>query len=318
MSARFVVDESSWNVGLALPSDVVTALETFAERLSVAREREEPVAKCSVLYEMDDVQAILFDSPRRFDLDRDLRLRRMLEINRLAEWDAEELPNPGLLMIDGHACEMAPSVAWAHGQVEQQRAVACLPLTVSGRCGLLDVELAGHMAAVWFVTNEPEHVSFFRHAMFLENADEDGFAFLAPLTFPNLCFADGVWKGLRAFSKPYRDLRSTLIDIFTQLSDRGAEVFGWSEAEKRATAKNQEVESRFLGFKLAPESPYHLEDNRVREVRTRQFEGPNLLFSWHVKIEGHRDRIHIHPPIPESGGRVIIGILAEHLYLRGD
>jgi hypothetical protein len=316
--ARFVVDESSWNVSLALVSDVVAALETFVDRLSVAREREEPVVKCSVLYEMEDVRAILFDSPRRFDLDRDLRLRLMLEINRLGNWDAEELPNPDSIVIDGHACEMAPSVAWAHGQVELRRAVACLPLTAAGRRGLLDVELAGRTAAVWFVTDEREHVSFFRDAISLENADEDEFALLAPSAFPDLCFVDGVWKGLRAFGKPYRELRNTLIDIFTQLSDRGTAIFGWSETENRATASNHDIASRFLGYQLAPESSYHLDDNRVREVRMRPFAGQNLLFSWHIKIEGHRDRIHIHPPIRESGGRVIVGILAEHLYLRGD
>lgn len=318
MTARFVVDESSWNIGSVQSLDIAVALEAFVERLSVAREREELVARCSILYEMEDVQEILFNTPCRFNLDRDLRLRLMRELNRLMEWDAEEPAYPDEITIGGGAYEMAPSVVWAHNHVEQRRAVACLPLTIAGRHGRVDVEVAGRTAAVWFVTDGREHVSFFREAITVENADENAFALLAPSAFPNLCFVDGVWNGLRSFSKPFRDLRATLVDIFTQLSDRGAEIFDWNKDEQRAVAKNHDVEKNFRGYSLAPESPYHLEDNRVREARIRQFRGLNLLFSWHIKIEGHRDRIHIHPPIHESGGRVIIGILAEHLPLRGN
>jgi hypothetical protein len=47
-------------------------------------------------------------------------------------------------------------------------------------------------------------------------------------------------------------------------------------------------------------------------------EGRTLYCEWHYKFEPHINRAHVHPPIPESGGKMIIAIFRDHLPLPGD
>ena len=90
--------------------------------------------------------------------------------------------------------------------------------------------------------------------------------------------------------------------------------------EQRQPVSNQIIGRRFKkwGFDIAPEKPNVREDGRCRRPRERVLEGRTLYCEWHYKFEGHVNRAHIHPPVSESGGKMIIAIFRDHLPLPGD
>ena len=84
----------------------------------------------------------------------------------------------------------------------------------------------GHQARFWsVVSEESEHVGFFRFVILLENANETMFECLARSAFPTLDWADGVWCGLGHFSRPYIEVRDELVRYLGGLSDHGTTCF---------------------------------------------------------------------------------------------
>ena len=77
------------------------------------------------------------------------------------------------------------------------------------------------------VSEESEHVGFFRSVILLENANETMFECLARSAFPALDWADGVWCGLALghFSRPYIEVRDELVRYLGGLSDHGTPCF---------------------------------------------------------------------------------------------
>ena len=68
---------------------------------------------------------------------------------------------------------------------------------------------------------------------------------------------------------------------------------------------------------MAPENPDVYLDRRCREARQITIAGRTLFCEWHGKLEPHRNRVHVHPPVRESKDKLIIGIFDEHLPLPG-
>ncbi len=91
------------------------------------------------------------------------------------------------------------------------------------------------------------------------------------------------------------------------------------EGEAPKPVTNQLVERRFRGWglEIAPENPDVWEDGRCRRARERVLEGRTLYCEWHYKF-GHRNRAHIHPPVPESQDKLVVAIFRDHLPLPGD
>ena len=88
----------------------------------------------------------------------------------------------------------------AGGKPGEARRVAVLPLPLGGvPRGRVLVTVAGATIEIFFVTEESEHVDFFRSVIALENADEAMFERLARSAFPALERADNVWHGLGNF-----------------------------------------------------------------------------------------------------------------------
>lgn len=68
---------------------------------------------------------------------------------------------------------------------------------------------------------------------------------------------------------------------------------------------------------MAPENPDVYLDNRCRRAREIAIGERTLYCEWHGKLELHQNRVHIHPPVIESNGKVIIAFFHEHLPLPG-
>jgi hypothetical protein len=311
MTSRFVLDDLPW---ANQEEDLIEGLDSLCERLDVARVRGEAVS-CYAPYEAFRVgRKTLVDllDPQSL-LPRDLRVRLRIHVDRLETLDESSLQ--AFDVVFDNAEYFAPAVAWAGWNARQGAAVGCLTPSCSLRRGRLHLSILGTtplLAEVHFVSDEPSHVDFFRTAIVLERADESAFASLAPSAFPDIHFVDGVWRGLRDLSRPYHARRNELIRHLSVVNDHGAAIF--------ALGRNALIQNGFRehGIEISPESHETIADTRCRQERERLFRGESLLFEWHLKIESHVDRIHLHPGTLKSGNRVIVGIIHSHLRLPGD
>jgi len=313
---RFVVDDAPWAPAEVAAAELNDSLDLLAERIHEALARGEGVGYYVALYQHalvgdDTLYTLVYGPENPRQMARDVRLRLARAIDRIGSSFAED-ELPALEVAIAGQSYLAPSIVLAWAEVHQGHAVACLTPPSSGRSGPTAVEVIGETAKVHFVHDKASHVGFFRHAIVLEKADEDGFARLAASAFPNLSFVEGVWRGLRDLSRPFRDRRDELIRHLGILSDHGAHIF--------ALKLTRQIESAFMGIKLtlSQENKETLADATCRKARERVFGRETLVFDWHTKIELHLDRIHIHPGTANSHQQVIIGIIHRHLPLPGD
>ena len=87
-----------------------------------------------------------------------------------------------------------------------------------------------------------------------------------------------------------------------------------------AAAEGRAIAARFheKGIVVAPENPDVGRDKRCREARERTLRATTLYCEWHGKLEPDRNRVHVHGPVPASGGKMIVAIFDDHLPLPGD
>lgn len=312
---RFVVDEAGWCVNGLAPDDVVHVLETFLERLNVARERNEAVVCHSWLYEFEvkpgvEILSLLFEET---DLGpgRDLRIRLQIALSVLPNWDENNHLERADVTINGSTF-FAPSIAFAHARTKIGQATACLPLATVGRQGPVNVKCDGRKIPIYFVTNETEHLSFFRNVIEVENTNAREFKKLAPSAFPDLSWVDNVWGGLTNFSIPFRGIRRQLTQHLAVLNDFGKDVF----RECQSTVPNQ-ITPRFgaQGVSATEENGKVKRNKKAKSNRSRQFEGVEQVFWWHTKIHPTCDRIHF--LYDEEHDRIVVGIFTEHCFIPG-
>jgi len=228
------------------------------------------------------------------------------------------------ISIDGEPAAENNDVAWAHHWVRQGSPVACLSLV---RDGALETTSALGSTPVFFVTNEIGRRAFWRDAIVVMGDDLGTLQNLASKAFPSLFFADDVLSALRTLPGGYVAIRERVKAALVVLNEHGRWVFQAPPPVLRpdeapgpdpsARPSNQIVERRFLGFGLdvAPENPNVRLSRVPREAREILVGGRTLYCEWHIKLEPHRNRIHIHEPTPESGDRVVVAIIHEHLPL---
>ena len=324
MTARFVLDEWSWAAATGTDTEVLSnAIDQLLERLDVAREREEAVVMHEAYYETAlgngvKLYAALFEPDCPVQFDRDLATRFSTVLDRITEFD-----DSGLVEYDaefGGSVRFAPGVAWAHACCSQGGQVAVLPLPLGEvPRGQVSVAVADTTIELFFVTEESEHVGFFRSAILLENADEAMFERLAPSAFPALEWADNVWQGLGDFSRPHIDIRDELIRCLGGLSDHGAACFH----EHRAGDPRDLplFLSALVGSATSDENGATKRHPPSRRDRTRRHRGTNKVFWWHVKLQPHVDRIHflyepsaVNQPVPDPG-RIVVGLFKDHCIL---
>ena len=323
MNSRFVLDESSWTTATGTDARVLSnAIKHLLERLDVARERNEGVVRHADYYEAalgDGVQlfSALFEPACHVQLDRDLAERLRLALDRAIEFDDSELDSYDAA-FEGRA-RFAPGVAWAHACCAQRGQVAVLPLPLDGvPRGRVSVTVADTAIDLFFVTEESEHVDFFRSVIALENADERMFELLAQSAFPALEWADGVWRGLGHFSRPYIEVRDELVRCLGGLGDHGAACFHEHSADPRHLPR---VLSVHVGSETSDENGRTKMHPPSRRDRTRRHRGIDKVFWWHVKLRPHVDRIYflyeppsVSAPLPEHG-RIVVGVFKDHCIL---
>ena len=323
MTARFVLDESSWAGATgAIPRVLSDAVQRLLERLDVARVRGEGVVRHTDYYLTDlggDVQlfSLLFDDGCRVQLDHDLTQWLQLTLDRVEEFDKTELVECEA-EFEGKV-RFAPGVAWAHAAFSKRHHVAVLPLPLGDMpLGPVPVIVAGATREIAFVAEESQHVGFFRSVIALENANEAEFARLAPSAFPALEWADNIWRGLRDFSRPYIAVRGELVCYLGGLSDHGARCFHDHAADRSVLS---DILSVHVGTATVDENGRTKQHRPSKLCRTRHHRGVDKVFWWHVKLRPNVDRIYFrHEPqsgsshLPEHG-HIVVGLFKDHCVL---
>lgn len=241
--------------------------------------------------------------------------------------DAHEWPD-GAEDVSIRIGDAAPvenaDVAWVHHCIR-----ACIPaasFTLSATV-LLETKTAAGVAIVHFVGDEIGRRQFWRAVIVLEGDDVDSLLRNSTHAYPALFFADGVLRGVDRLSGGYAASRDRVQTALAALDDWGHWVFTWPPPSIRpqdgppldpdARPGNFLIQTRFaaVGVAAAPENPDVYKDRVSREARQTTLAVRTLYCEWHVKLEPHRNRIHFHRPVPESGDKVVIGMIDEHLPL---
>jgi hypothetical protein len=314
---RLVIDDAAWAPDDVASEDLEDALHALADLLLTSTRRGERVGFYVDLWNLEVVGShtlsmLLHDADNPRALGRDVRRRLARLFDELSSEAFDETALPALEVDIRGVRLLSPASVYAWSAAAERRVVGCITPATSARSGRLPVGVDGRDQPVHFVTDEPTHVAMFRDAIRTESADEDAFVALAASAFPELVFVDGVFRGLRDLSRPYRDRRDDLILHFSVLSDHGAAIF--------ALEHNARIEAEFMSRKItiSRETRETIADGRCRRARERTHAGAAFVFEWHTKIELHLDRIHVHPGVAASGGKIMVGIIHRHLPLPGD
>ena len=321
MTARFVLDEWSWLEATGTDHDALSsAVDRLLERLDVARERNEGIVRHQDYYWTDlgdgvQLYSVLFDANCPLKFDHDLTVRLSLALDRIIAFDDSKLSD-----YDAEFCgrmQFTPGVAWAHACCSSQHQVAVLPLPLGDvPSGTVPVVVGGVTNEIAFVTEEFQHLDFFRSVIDLENANEAMFECLAPSAFPALEWADNVWSGLGDFDRPYIAVRGELVRYLGGLNDYGASCF--HELRAGDPRQLQRILSAKVGTETSDENGETKRNPPSRRDRTRGYRGENKVFWWHVKLQPHIDRIYFlyeppsgNRPVPEHG-RIVVGVFRDH------
>lgn len=315
-----------------VPERVATSLENFLALV------EESAAAGQTVWVGDDFQTrpmfnqldlwSMFSEASGLDLTRELLQELSAWLNS-ARYYGEEDQWPdgfenGELAVAGEPVSENFDIAWAHHWRRQDRPVACLSLS---RDGPLETTSALGSTPVFFVKNELGRRAFWRDAIAVEGDGLAQLQALASRAFPRLFFVGAVLGSLRTLPGGYPAVRDQVKQTLSVLDDYGKWIFKAPPPSLRpdepagpdpqATPPNQTIELRFQGFgiDIAPENPNVRQTRIPREAREVTLGGLTLYCEWHVKLEPHRNRIHIHGPVPESNDQVVVAIIHEHLPL---
>jgi hypothetical protein len=328
----FVIDGSEWQFDGWTADEIETVLGQLLERVRDAQMRRERIWIGDDLH----TQPVLADlgiwdlwAPEcPVDLSPELRQELAAMLGQSSLYVDEETWPEGMaehteVSISGSEPFENPDVAWAHHSVRSGHAVACLGLQ---REGVHSTVTDSGSADVHWVIDESGHRAFFRAAIDVEHDCESTLERLAPHAFPDLFFINGIWRGLGDFAGGYLGVRKRLRQLLAVLDDHGRWAFTAPPPKIREEDDGpqgigapgmQLIQQRFRTHHivLAPEASDVKRDNTCRLARERVLRGRTLYCEWHAKLRGHQNRVHLHGPIPESGGKLVIAIFHEHLPL---
>jgi hypothetical protein len=324
----FVIDGSDWNFNGIGPADTVRHIEQILEFVRVCEARDETVwigddFQTRPMYGTDGLWQLAGNAPFNGDLVQELAawLGRANYYTESGQWPqgADEFA----ISVDGAPPTDNVDVAWVHHSVREGRAMACISRHLSG---LLPTQTVFGVVDVHFVADEEGRVAFWRDAIKIEGDNGASLVRFAPHAYPNIYFVPGVLADVDRLGGGYLALRARVQAAFEALDEHGHWIFteappAVSPAEPRVgrapPPTNQIIEKRFqnVGFDAAPEKPNVRQDRECRAARETELGKVTLYCEWHIKLEPHRNRIHVHGPVKESGELVIVGMIDEHLPL---
>ena len=217
-------------------------------------------------------------------------------------------------------------VAWVHYAIRAGLPAATLTLKATG---MVATATASGSTDVHFVSDDDDRKRFWRDMILLAGDNLESLLNFSARAYPALHFVDGVLADAGRLSGGYLASRKRVRDALATLDDWGYWAFTCPPPaiapnegpppDPFASPTNQLIEHRFGGLNLtaAPENPNVRNHRPSREARETVLKTRTLYCEWHVKLQLHQNRIHFHPPVTESGNKVVIGMIHEHLPLPG-
>lgn len=133
--------------------------------------------------------------------------------------------------------------------------------------------------------------------------------------FPNLYFYESPDK-VKNLGVPYTEHVQSIIDYFSYLNDFASDHFDSDEDHVIIANAGSK------GVTISPESPKTRKNGDAMEERDIKINGEKVRCEWHAKITNKCGRIHFYARKGrpekvkiETGTKVIIGILVDHLTL---
>ncbi len=313
MPVRFAIDEASFKLD-GLDADAARfVILTLLDQLDRAEDAGHGVCYDEDFFaiEMRNGEAFWSILQGGSDLvfDQDDIERATAFFGTMHRWYDLPEPQPTSVdvSVDGGNVETSGSIAWVHAQAERGLlACACLAAPHIRSTGEKPVTVEGTTRAIWFIETAKEMQCYFRSLLRQHATSPDHFAELSEHAFLGLSFVNDCFDGIKRMSKDCRLLSASIVNHLAAFSDEGAAIFSgsWKDAPARFGS---------LGVSVSDENGNTKSDKEKRADRLREFEGEQLYFWWHSKLEPDRDRIHICPDHIASGGRLIVGIFCRHL-----
>jgi hypothetical protein len=229
-----------------------------------------------------------------------------------------------LVSINGAAAVENFDVAWAHCCTLGRTPAACFSLRENL---VAQTTTSAGSAVVHFVAEDAHRRLFWRDTIVEQGDSLESLIQYAPHAYPNLYFVEGTLEHAGRLSGGYVASRARVKGALAALDDWGLWAFtcpppalrpGEEQLqEPNAAPDNRIIQARFTAFGIvaAPENPDVYRHRASREARETKLGDRTLYCEWHVKLELHRNRIHFHPPVPESDNKVVVGMIHEHLPL---
>jgi hypothetical protein len=315
MTVRFVIDERSINLNGLSQTDGEEVIEDLLDLIEDARSDGDEVCYDDELFHMAIVGDRTFwdlcapGSP--VHLSHEVLERAAATFGSMAKWYEVDSPSPSCLdvSVDGGPIETTASIAWAHEQAVKGglASTACICAS-SGvrRSGAVAVDADGRTENVWFLKATGDIEGYFRWLIAEHATHPDEIAALAPMAFRQLDFVEKCFNGVAKMSKNCHLIAPNIAHHLAILSDEGRRIFSgpWDRAPQ---------EFGTFGVDISDENGGTKQNSEAKEERRRVFEGEELIFWWHTKIERHQDRIHIYPNRAHGLGRIVVGIFCKHL-----
>lgn len=331
----FVIDSLSWNFNGLDVGHVTEKLEGLLARLDASTERKEEFYFGSNLQQQIvcgdmDLWSFLYSDLMQ-DLDNSIitELASYLNTGKYYEDEYDIWPHgfPEYDVYDINGNTVSLDYSFVHFNNVTGTPFACISLNKTSTIYLLSEQ---NRSSLFFITNEDEHKIFWRTIALTTLRDtQRNLEMISSHCYPNLYFHKGVWKGIDDFRGGYAAVYDKLQQYLSVLDDYGFWAFKApppninpqdpvpDNIDPLLSPTNQLIQNRFsaLGITVTPEKPEVKANKNCREAREINIGTKTLYCEWHGKLELHKNRIHIYPPIEESNGKVIIAIFHDHLAL---
>lgn len=328
----FVVNGADWNFNGMDPAEAEELIDRALAFIETSRDRAEEVSVGDDFQSrpMHGVATLwdLFSDASSYSLSRELSQELSAWLMRAPRYaDTYDWPagfEDANISIAGEPPIVNEDVAWVHYSIRSGVPTALLALRTSG---VICTNTASGNADVHFVFEELCRTRFWRDMIILDGDRAESLFRFASRAYPDLHFVDGVLAGAEHLAGGYLASRQRVRHALEVLNDWGFWTFTCAppalapgEApppDPNANPTNHVIELRFTGFGVtaAPENP-NVRGHRVsREARETVLSKRKLYCEWHIKLQLHQNRIHFHGPVPESGNKVVIGMIHEHLPL---
>lgn len=306
----FALDERGWEVGAKSAGAWIEALELVLDLIDELIERGhslaysesiflEPITSTLTLYDL-----YAPDSP--IEILPELRVRIAVTFSRAAKLEDVFASDADFnVEIGSSQIERAETIAWAAARYlhDESQITPCISNVSTG---LHTIKYQGKSLPIWLVNSTELVEHFFRWLIVATTSKPSHIEELSSEAFRKLAFVAGSFDGIKRMTGSYASLIEKIVHDLAFLSDNGKQIFSqsWQDVSKKFGAGNVDI---------SDENGSTKQNGTAKRERAIKYEGVDLFFWWHIKIEPHQNRIHICPDKASSGGPIVVGIFCHHL-----